>query len=301
MSNKMKIPALFKEYIWLVNTIYHAKRISLAEINAKWADTDMSGGVEMARTTFNRHKSAIEDIFGIFIECDRRNGYEYYIGNPRVLKDDTVQNWMLSTLSLGNVISESMSLQDRIVAERIAVNNTMLTLIINAMKSGHRLNIRYRQYGSPQSYWTGTSPYCLKLFRQKWYLLGKLFANKFMVFSLNKIEEVKVQESTFKTDKDFNPAEFFAPYFGVMIDEDLPTTNITIRAYGDERYEISDVPIHKSQMLKAVNPAEDYADFELTLKPTPDFIDYLLSKIGRLKVLGPQEVIDKINQRIDKR
>ena len=40
----------------------------------------MSGGVELARSTFNRHKMAIEDIFGIRIECDRSYGYKYYIG-----------------------------------------------------------------------------------------------------------------------------------------------------------------------------------------------------------------------------
>lgn len=63
----MKIPALFKEYIWLVRTIYRARRISLVELNERWVETDMSGGVEMARTTFNRHKDAIQDIFGIYI------------------------------------------------------------------------------------------------------------------------------------------------------------------------------------------------------------------------------------------
>ena len=39
----------------------------------------MSEGVELARATFNRHKDAIEDIFGIYIECDKKNGYKYYI------------------------------------------------------------------------------------------------------------------------------------------------------------------------------------------------------------------------------
>jgi len=52
----MKTPAKFKEYIWLVNTIRKARRITLAEINERWINTEMSGGVEMARATFNRHK-----------------------------------------------------------------------------------------------------------------------------------------------------------------------------------------------------------------------------------------------------
>ena len=107
----------FKEYIWLVNTIYHAKNITLAEINRRWMQTEMSGGMEMARATFNRHKDAIEDIFGIYIECDRQNGYRYHIGNDHVLREDSIQNWMLSTLSVNNLVSESLSLQERILLE----------------------------------------------------------------------------------------------------------------------------------------------------------------------------------------
>ena len=46
----------FKEYIWLVNTICHAKAITLADINRKWLQTEMSEGLPISRTTFYRHK-----------------------------------------------------------------------------------------------------------------------------------------------------------------------------------------------------------------------------------------------------
>ena len=101
---------LFKEYIWLVNTIYNAKKISLKEINEKWLNTEMSRGVELSRTTFYRHKCAIEDIFGVYIDCDRQDGNKYYIGNRGVLHKESVQNWMLSTLSVSNMVGESSSL-----------------------------------------------------------------------------------------------------------------------------------------------------------------------------------------------
>mgnify|MGYP006999401109 FL=1 len=67
----MRTQAKFKEYIWLVNTINKARAISFADIQKKWLETDMSKGIELARSTFNRHKDAIEDIFGIYIECNR--------------------------------------------------------------------------------------------------------------------------------------------------------------------------------------------------------------------------------------
>ena len=142
----MTIPAKFKEYIWLVNTIRRARRITFAEINERWVETDMSGGVELARSTFNRHKDAIEDIFGIYIDCDRQNGYQYYIGNDYVLREDSVQNWMLSTLSVNNIISESLSLQDRILLQPVPSEGNYLRMAIEAMKKGVRIEVDYRKY-----------------------------------------------------------------------------------------------------------------------------------------------------------
>ena len=111
----MKTSELFKEYIWLIDLLKTYKKMTLEEINNEWVLTEMSGGIEMARSTFNRHKDAIEDIFGIYIECDRSNGYVYYIGNENILEDDTIQTWMLSTLSISNKIHENKSLYGRIV------------------------------------------------------------------------------------------------------------------------------------------------------------------------------------------
>ena len=34
---------LLNKYVWLVDTIYKAKRITFDEINLRWLDNDMSG------------------------------------------------------------------------------------------------------------------------------------------------------------------------------------------------------------------------------------------------------------------
>ena len=67
----------FREYIWLVERISEGPK-SLIELNELWLKEEMSGGVEMSRSTFLRHKDAIEEMFGLYIECDRHNGYRYY-------------------------------------------------------------------------------------------------------------------------------------------------------------------------------------------------------------------------------
>ena len=168
----MRTQAKFKEYIWLVNTINKARAISFADIQKKWLETDMSEGIELARSSFNRHKDAIEDIFGIYIECNRKNGYKYSIGNPEALESDSIQNWMLATLASNNIISECVSLQDRIVLETVPYEGESLKLILDAMKRNIKITILYKRYGNTNAKSYTIEPYCIKLHKQRWYVLG---------------------------------------------------------------------------------------------------------------------------------
>lgn len=300
----MTTPTLFKEYIWLVNTIYRAGRISLSDINKKWIRTEMSGGAELARTTFNRHKEAIEDIFGIYIDCDRKDGYRYYIGNEDVLHEDSVQNWMLSTLTVSNIIGESMSLQHRIVLENIPSDGEHLELVIKAMKEGKRVSITYRRYQSSDAKTFTLSPYCIKLFRQRWYLLGKFEDGGFAIFSFDRIEDIMLTDESFTIKKGFNATKFFSECFGVVIGDGTKAEQIVLRAFGREKYYLRDLPLHHTQ--KELEPrtaearqqqeAQDFSDFEYHLRPTADFKGQIMSRGAWLKVLQPEWLAHEIRQ-----
>lgn len=297
----MKSPALFKEYIWLINTIRRAGKISLAEINRRWVDTDMSGGVEFARTTFNRHKDAIEDIFGIFIDCDRRDGHRYYIGNEEVLRDHSIQNWMLNTLSVNNIISESLSLQDRILLESIPSGGTMLNKALVAMKNKRKIAIEYQRYGidTPKHY--TMAPYCIKLWKQRWYLLGHFYrkATKesreqdyFAIFSFDRMISLSVTEEKFEIHPDFSADSYFNEYYGVLTDQNVAMQKAVIRAYEKERFYLRDLPLHHSQ--KEIVKGDNYSDFELHLRPTFDFTTQLVSIGAYIKVIEPQWLADEV-------
>lgn len=281
----------FKEYIWLVNTIRGAGRISLAEINERWMQTEMSGGVELARTTFNRHKDAIEDIFGIIIECDRKDGYRYYIGNERVLREDSVQNWMLSTLSVGNIVSESKSLSRRILLENIPSGGEKLHEVLEAMRDSRQLLFTYHRYGAASREFT-IDPYCVRLFCQRWYLLGRLTNGHLVTFSLDRMERVERLATRFRVPADFDATEFFRDSYGMLVDGAMPVQRIVVRAYGMEPYYLRDLPLHHSQ--RELTATADYTDFELRLKPTADFKAKLLSRGQWLQVVEPQALADEM-------
>ena len=290
----MTTPTLFKEYIWLVNTIYQARKITLIDINKKWLKTEMSGGVELARSTFNRHKVAIEDIFGIYIECDRSNGYKYYIGNVDALTENSVQNWMLSTLSVNNIISESVSLHSRILLESIPSANNRLEHIISAMKKDRILHIIYKKYDSDQEKEYVIAPYCIKLYHRRWYLLARLDSGDYRIFSLDRIREAEITDEAFVIEPDFDAEDYFCDCFGVVRIEELEPEKIVIRAFGTECNYLRDLPLHHSQ--REIANTEDYTDFELYLRPTLDLQGHILSRGSRLKVISPQSLADKISR-----
>ena len=288
----MTTPVLFKEYIWLVNTIYKAKAISLGEINEKWVDTDMSGGVEFSRTTFHRHRIAIEEMFGIYIDCDRRNGFKYFIGNAHVLQEESVQNWMLSTLSVSSLLGESMTLHDRILLENIPSGGEKLKQVIKAMKESRQLSITYRRYGAEESRTFDLDPYCIKLFVRRWYLLGRFSDKGMATFSLDRIEKIVIKDEKFKIDEEFDAASYFDESFGVMVDERMKPEKVLIRAYGYEPYYLRDLPLHHSQ--REIKSTEEYSDFELHLKPTSDFKAKLLSRGEWIEILEPKSLAEEI-------
>ena len=298
----MTIPAKFKEYIWLVNTIRKARRITFAEINERWLETDMSGGIDLARSTFARHKDAIEDIFGIYIDCDRQNGYQYFIGNDYVLREDSVQNWMLSTLSVNNVISESLSLQDRILLQPVPTEGEYLKTVIDAMKKSVRIAVDYRKYGTEKPNHLVFEPYCIKLFKQRWYVLGhfhrdatkeKPESDYFGLFSFDRVLDMSLTDIKFQIDPDFDAQAYFDECYGVLVDDGTKPERIVIRAYGYERYYMRDLPIHRSQ--REIGQGENFADFELYMRPTIDLSGHLLSRGNQIKVLSPQWFADEIH------
>ena len=296
----MTVPSLFKEYIWLVNTIKRARRITFAEIQEKWLETEMSGGVDFARSTFNRHKDAIQDIFGIYIECDRKNGYKYYIGNEHVLHEDSVQNWIISTMSVNDIILESKALNERILLQQIPCND-YLQMVMKAMKKKVRVAVKYRRYESDNIMSVDFEPYCLKLFNQRWYVLAhfhratseKEERDYYGVYSFDRIQEMALTDVKFEVRDDFDAQEYFSECFGVVVGDGTPAERIILRAYGKQRYYLYDLPLHHSQ--KQIGQGENYYDFEFYVRPTYDFCGHILSLGNQLKVIYPQTLADRIS------
>jgi predicted DNA-binding transcriptional regulator YafY len=257
----------------------------------------MSEGVPLSRTTFHRHRIAIEEIFGLYIDCDRNNGYKYSIGNRYVLQENSVQNWMLSTLSVSSTVSDSLALKDRILLEPVSSGHDYLSTVIDAMRRSVRIKVAYQRYGADKSKDLCFEPYCIKLFNRRWYVLGhyqktdpsdNVTDDFYGVFAFDRIRGLSLTDIKFTIDPDFDAEAYFEECFGVVVHDDTMVERVVIRAFGQERFYLKDLPLHHSQ--REIARGDDYTDFELTLRPTMDFCNCLLSHGCHIKVLSPERL-----------
>ena len=245
----------------------------------------------MSRTTFNRHKDSILDMFGIIIECTTFPGYKYYIANPEVLGDDSIEGWLFSTLTVSTVLSDSVSLRERILLENVPAGEEFLQTIIQALKANRKLLITYQRFGQ-DSYEKTIFPYALKLFHQRWYLLA-FTGRHYATYSLDRMLAVSMTEETFERPDDFSPEAYFSEYYGILTD-DTPMAHVVIRTYGSTPNYLRTLPLHASQ--KELQSTDEFTDFSLDIRPTADFINTLLSHSDGLEVLEPADLRLKIRE-----
>ncbi|MDE5808774.1 MAG: WYL domain-containing protein [Muribaculaceae bacterium] len=288
---------LFRRYIWLVDLIYRYNGITRDEINHCWSrsylNTDKES--EIPERTFHRHKDAIKELFDVDIVCDRHGEKTYHIANREALNKDGVKEWLLSTFTVNNVLSESEDIKDRILLESIPSGQHFLTPIIEAMRDGKVLHFSYQSFtmDNPMSY--NVEPYCLKIYKQRWYLLGRRPDRGVMrLYALDRIKELESTDKTFSLPKSFDAEKYFENTVGIVIEDNCNPQTVRIHAINGAENYIRSLPLHPTQ--KEVTSWRGGAKFEIFVQPNNDLIHELLVYGENVTVLFPKWFKDKIRK-----
>ena len=290
----MKPAQIFQQYVWIINTLRNQKSMTFEQLNRKWQDSEVADGNPLQRSSFNRHRDAILDMFGIIIDCDQKT-YKYFIANPEVINSDSIERWMLSTLTVGTVLSDTTSIRGRIILESAPAGEEFLEPIIRAMKKNHRLRMGYQKFKA-EGYVKTICPYVLKRFDQRWYLLALNDENQMRIYAIDdRMNMMEMTDETFEMPQDFSPEEYFAEYFGVFT-ADIPLTHVVVRAYNFTPNYLRSLPLHHSQ--RELESDEHHADFSFDICPTDDFLHELLRHADGIEVLEPVDLRQKMKQMI---
>ena len=292
---------LVGKYVWLIETIYRAKRITFKEINERWKDNvEMSGGEKIPLRTFNNWRYAIQDMFGLFIENERCGDYCYYIDNEEDISNNGLRSWIYSTYCVGNALAGSQSIKNRILLEDVPSGQVYLHAIIDAMKENRVLNITYKNFWSEKERTYNVQPLCIKLFRQRWYLVVRYDKPGYSpwVCALDRILLLEKTEETFTMPKDWDAEEYFDGFIGVLCYNDCNKETVKIKVSTSQANYLRSLKLHESQ--EEVERNEDYSIFTYYLRPTYDFMQELLWNGEEVEVLEPQWLRDEIRGRSER-
>ncbi|GIJ93199.1 helix-turn-helix transcriptional regulator [Capnocytophaga stomatis] len=215
----MKQDALNKQ-IWLIDTILERDGITLKEIKEKWLKSYLNDEQkDFDRSTFNRYRNTIEDIFGISII---QQSNKYYIDNKEDIKKDILKKWILNSFTISNFLQEWKPLYHRISLEDIPSGREYLRDIMEAMKQNEQISISYQRFQNDVTKHYVLAPYGVKIFKQRWYVVGFCSELKdIRIFGLDRILKLQRTTEKFKFPTDFNLEIFFSSSFGVFTDKQI--------------------------------------------------------------------------------
>ena len=289
------VTELIRKYIWLVQTFIKAgeRGLLLEDIQRAWR---LKWDGDYTRRTFNNHREAIYEIFGIEIKCDRSTN-KYYLPDSEIAADsDATEAWLINTFTINNLLALGKErLSGRVAVEDIPSGQRWLTVLMDAMTENRIVVIQYRKYTSPNAETRHVKPYALKEFARRWYLAGwSEERNSERVYALDRILSIETTDQTFKMPAGYNVDDAFDSSFGIYLPEEgQKARRIIFQATELEARYLRDLPLHHSQT--EIQPGT----FQIRVVPTTDVIMEFCRLGDRVEVLEPAEVREQIKAAIN--
>ena len=249
----------------------------------KGYDNDLA----FSEKTFKRDRDLLLEIFGIETQF-KRSTMTY-----QVVDDENDENakGIFDNLLLINAYKQTVAYSKIMFFEkRQASGLDHLDGIIYAIKNSKTISFQYRKYGEETSHKKVLQPYALKEFRNRWYLLANEVDDKdffLKTYGLDRITDLDISSKKF-SKKEIDIEALFIHSFGIVANLDEKPEKIILSFIQDQKGFVKSLPIHHSQKI-LIDNQEEYR-IELTLIPTYDFYQELLTHAERLKIVEPKTV-----------
>ena len=290
----MSTAGLINRYVWFVTTIYNRGPITLEEIQRRF-ESHFGRGEELSERQFHRYTDAVEELFDIEIKYSRTQR-GYVVADREGIDNMGMRKWLIQTFSVNNILNESQDLKKRILLEDVPSGQQHLTTIVDAMRESAALSMTYQSFGKSEPSTFEVEPYCVKLFEQRWYMLGKSEGyDELRLYALDRIKALEPTERKFTLPKKFDAEKFFADHYGIIIgDDEFDVGPVALKVDWWQSKYLRTLPLHHTQV--EVERNDEYSIFEYRLCPSFDFRQKILSMGATTEVLAPAELIAKVRE-----
>lgn len=168
-----------------------------------------------------------------------------------------------------------------------------LELIVRSIDSRKNISFQYAKFNSDDEIQERQiSPYLVKEYRNRWYVLGAEIKNKkIKTFALDRIKQLTPAPGIYFEDKSFHPKQYFEHCFGITSPEKKPL-RIVLRFSGNQVEYVKSLPIHSTQKL--ISEQNGIMTISINVIPSYELFEYILGKLPDVKVISPLPIANKI-------
>ena len=249
----------------------------------------------ISKRTFKRDTEDILSLYSIEIKYNFTDKV-YYIddeGNPA--KSDR----LLEAFDTLYVLNMAEDLSNYIHFERIKPKGTEnLYGLIHAIKNKLQIRFDYEKYWDETITNRLVEPYCLKEFKNRWYLIAKDVKNDYpKTFALDRMSGLEITKVKFNVLASFDMNKLFKHSYGIITPQDQKIEEVVLSFEPEQGKYIKSLPLHETQEIVVDN--EEELRIKLKLYLTHDFEMELLSYADNVKVLQPVSLAGKMKTALE--
>ena len=177
-----------------------------------------------------------------------------------------------------------------------------LETIYNAIVDKKTLLLEYKSFGEKTSVRV-ISPYMLKEFRNKWYMIAYVHGlnkpDKTLLHKLSRIVDIRTSNEPYEEDATFNGDKYFRYTLGVYHKHSEEPIDVKLRLRGSSIIRLfSEDEVHATQDLIPISQEE--AILEMRVYNSPELENFILGYGEGIEVLEPQSLKTEIINRLNK-
>ena len=204
-------------------------------------------------------------------------------------------DWMAETLTeietkmhLNNHTESIIGFEGNEYLQGLEHLETLFNYIVNKQS----IELTYQPFDKPEIHWT-LSPYHIKQYNNRWFLLAANEQGQIMNVALDRIQDLRPSEAKYQpTDIDFS--EYFDDVIGVTIPQDCQPEHVLMRFAPHRLPYVLSKPLHPSQKTKD----KEHGLIEITVIPNRELESLIFSFGNDVEVLQPETLREQIAEKI---
>lgn len=277
---------LISRYVWIVDTLTRYGKLTRRQLNDLWLRSPLSDGRPMPERTFFYYRRAIEDNFHIDIGCTSSG--EYFIENAGSRRDRNFANWLIDNYAVSSALKDSPDTDSRVYVEEVPSAREYLPMTLDAIRNNEKIMFTYAGFSrSRPEPGIVFHPYCLKLYKQRWYMVGlREKSGDIRTYALDRVREMKLMKETFIVPDGFSASDIFDNIVGITSSK-AGIKDVRLKTDRTQAKYFRALPLHASQTEEV---HDDYSIFSFRLKLNYELVHEILACGKSVEVLSPPEL-----------